>query len=251
MDIAVEVSNLTVKKGDFCALEGVSFTVGRGEFAAILGPNGAGKTTLLKAIIGIEKPISGEIKFFGKPSHELPPSAIGYVAQFKTLDKTFPAVTCDLVASGLLRRWPWRISPQIHIAVTEALSYVSAAELCHKPLKWLSGGELQRVYLARALVRNPQILLLDEPATGIDPAGELDMYNVLETYLREKNAAALVVTHDWLAARHHADRAVLLNKSVISEGAPKNALADEFMRVAFGHEGHWHAMNSQGGAGDD
>ncbi len=246
---AVEIRNLTVDKGGFRALENVNLTVGQGEFAAILGPNGAGKTTLIKAILGLEKPVSGEISLFGMPRRSLSPKDIGYVAQFKTLDKTFPAVTCDLVASGLARTWPWRIPPQAHIAVSEALSYVSASDLCHKPLKWLSGGELQRVYLARALVRKPRLLLLDEPATGIDPAGEIDMYHVLENYIKEKNAAALIVTHDWLAARHHASKAILLNKNVISVGDPSEALLDEYMRTAFGHEGHYHPA-AEGGARD-
>lgn len=249
MTNAVEIRNLTVAKGGFRALENVELTLEQGEFAAILGPNGAGKTTLIKAILGLERPIAGEILLFGKSRRQMAPGDIGYVAQFKTLDKTFPAVTCDLVASGLARTWPWRISPQVHMAVAEALSFVSATDLCHKPLKWLSGGELQRVYLARALVRKPRLLLLDEPATGIDPAGELDMYHVLENYIKEKNAAALVVTHDWLAARHHASKAILLNKRVISVGKPSEALLDEYMRAAFGHEGHFHPAGD-GGEGD-
>jgi zinc transport system ATP-binding protein len=123
----------------------------------------------------------------------------------------------------------------------ETLALVGAEHLCHRPIGWLSGGELQRVYLARALVRNPKLLLLDEPATGIDPIGEDDMYQILEQYQVKSDVTILMVTHDWLAAKHHATQVLLLNRRQMSFGPPELALADEPMRRAFGHVGHTHA----------
>lgn len=246
MSAAIEVTRLTVQLGAFTALEGVSFSVQPGETVAVLGPNGAGKTTLIHALLGLVQPIAGGIKILGLPPLQVPAEAIGYVPQLKTVDRGFPALTCELVASGRRRSWPARLTRTEHREVTAALNLVGAASLCHKPLRWLSGGELQRVYLARALVRRPKLLLLDEPATGIDLVGEDDMYAHLEQYQRESGCAVLMVTHDWLAAQHHAAKALLLNRKLVGFGAPAEALSDENMRQAFGHTGHIHPPGREG-----
>ncbi len=245
MNAAIEVSNLTVKLGAFTALEDVSFCARPGETIAVMGPNGAGKTTLIHALLGLIQPTSGGIRILGHPPLQAPAAHIGYVPQFKTIDRGFPALTCELVASGRRRSWPARITRAEHQEVTAALSLVGAANLCHKPLRWLSGGELQRVYLARAIVRKPKLLLLDEPATGIDLVGEDDMYEHLEQYQRESGCAVLMVTHDWLAAKHHAAKALLLNRKLVSFGPPVEALSDEKMRHAFGHIGHDHPSDKE------
>jgi zinc transport system ATP-binding protein len=242
----IEVSNLTVRLGAFTALEGVSFSVQPGETVAVLGPNGAGKTTLIHALLGLVQPAAGSVEILGHPPLEAPAEQIGYVPQLKTVDRGFPALTCELVASGHRRSWPGRLSRAEHRETTHALSLVGAANLCHKPLRWLSGGELQRVYLARALIRQPKLLLLDEPATGIDLVGEDDMYTHLEQYQRESGCAVLMVTHDWLAAQHHATKALLLNRKLMGFGPPAEALSDENMRQAFGHTGHVHPQNREG-----
>ncbi len=237
---AIEVSGLTVRLGGFTALDGVSFTALPGETVAVLGPNGAGKTTLIHVLLGLVQPTAGSIEILGKPPLQAPAKHIGYVPQLKTVDRGFPAVTCELVASGRRRSWPGRLTQSEHRETTRALEMVGAPNLCHKPLRWLSGGELQRVYLARALVRKPKLLLLDEPATGIDLVGEDDMYEYIEQYQRESGCAVLMVTHDWLAAQHHAAKALLLNRAVVGFGTPAEALSDSHMRQAFGHEGHVH-----------
>jgi zinc transport system ATP-binding protein len=236
----LEITNLTVTLGNFKAIDNLSIKVQGGEFVAILGPNGAGKSTLLKAILGLIQNASGEIRILGFENRKVPAGSIGYVPQIKTLDKNFPAVTCDLVASGLKMRWPAWMSKADHDLVADTLELVGAHHLIHKPLGWLSGGELQRVYLARAIIRKPKLLLLDEPATGIDAVGEDDMYRILEAYLAENKITVMMVTHDWLAARHHATRALLLNRHLVSFGAPDAALDDKNMREAFGHIGHSH-----------
>jgi len=165
------------------------------------------------------------------------------VPQFKTLDRSFPALSIELVASGLRRRWPFRLAAREREAARAALRRVRGEDLAYRRLSRLSGGELQRVYLARAFVRGPRMLLLDEPATGMDVLGEADMYRVLEQYQRDHRATVLMITHDWEAARHHATHVLILNRRVIGFGPPERALSDECLRRAFGHVGHPHGLS--------
>lgn len=242
MEYAVEIEDLSVTLGNFKALQNVSFKVRPGEFVAIIGPNGAGKSTLIKAILGLLPHYEGKVRVFGRDVRESDVEWIGYVPQLKTIDRSFPAITCDLVASGMKGRWPARLTKQTHKRVNAALELVGARHLCHKSLGVLSGGEIQRVYLARAMVRQPRLLLLDEPATGIDMVGEDDMYTYLENYLEKAKATIMAVTHDPLAARHHADNVLLINRRLICFGPPEEALDDEHLRDAFGHLGHLHPL---------
>jgi zinc transport system ATP-binding protein len=240
MTYAVEIENLSVTLGDFMALEDISFNVESGDFVAIIGPNGSGKTTLLKAILGLIPDYSGEIRIFGKDIRETKTVEIGYVPQLKTLDRSFPAITCDLVASAIHGSWPGRMTKKDHDKVMGFLKLVGADHLCHKQLGHLSGGEIQRVYLARAIVNKPRLLLLDEPATGIDVVGEDYMYEIIEEYLAHAEATVLMVTHDWLAAKHHANKALVINRKLISFGPPDEALNVKHLRSAFGHLRHAH-----------
>ncbi len=242
MTYAVEIENLSVILGDFRALQDISLRVESGDFVAVIGPNGAGKSTLIRAILGLVPRYEGTIRIFGKDIRDSRTEHIGYVPQLKTIDRGFPAVTCDLVASGMKARWPVRLTRKDHDRVNEALELVSARHLCHKSLGHLSGGEIQRVYLARAIVREPRLLLLDEPATGIDAVGEDDMYTILEEYLSKAEATVMMVTHDWLAARHHANKVLLMNRKLIGYGQPADVLSDDNLRDAFGHLGHIHPL---------
>ncbi|GAB5601575.1 ABC transporter ATP-binding protein [Thermus sp. FJN-A] len=237
---ALEVQGLSVRFGEFQALEGVSFRVPEGAFVAIVGPNGAGKSTLLKAVLGLV-PFRGEVRVYGRPLAEAEPLWFGYVPQIKTFDRTFPALALELVATGLLRRWPFRLSPEVRRKAQAALERVGAGALAERSLGRLSGGQLQRVYLARALIRNPRLLLLDEPATGVDRVGEVDLYRYLEAYQKASGATVLMITHDWEAA-HHASHVLVLNRRVVGFGPPERALTEECLRQAFGHLGHAHGL---------
>ncbi|MCX6646309.1 MAG: metal ABC transporter ATP-binding protein [bacterium] len=243
---AIEIENLSVRLGSFLALRSITTAVNEGDFAAIIGPNGAGKSTLLRAILGLVPLETGSISLFGQPFDKTSPEWIGYVPQLKTIDRNFPAVTCDLVASGMYRSWPGILTKKDHERVHEALEMVGAENLTHKPLGHLSGGEIQRVYLARAIVRKPRLLLLDEPATGIDAVGEDQMYSILDSYLEQADTTVLMVTHDWLAARHHATKAMLINRNLIAYGPSSEALSDSNLRAAFGHIGHAHHLQEEG-----
>jgi zinc transport system ATP-binding protein len=240
--IAVEA--LTVRYGDRPAVSDLSFAVPAGAFMAIVGPNGSGKTTLVRTLLGLETPHAGTVRLFGRAPDAAPTDRIGYVPQVKTLDRQFPARAADLVQSALQRRWPWR--PAAADRVQEALRRVDAADLAERPLDALSGGELQRVYLARALVRRPDLVLLDEPTTGVDATGTLDLYDLLEDYQDASGATVVMVTHDWNAAYHHADRVLVLDGTQVSFGPPREALQETHLRQAFGHVGHAHAMLAGG-----
>ncbi len=237
----LKVESLTVRFGKLTALDNVSFALQGGEFLAVVGPNGSGKSTLLKCLLGLQRIDSGSISLLGHSPEDLPSSRIGYVPQVKTLDRSFPASSCELVVSGLRRRWPWRIPPAEHERAEAALRQVGIGHLSHRALSALSGGELQRVYLARALAREPEVLVLDEPATGIDATAEQDMYDILDRVNREMGVTIIMVTHDWLAARHHCSHALLLKNVLIASGPSLPALNDANMALAFGHAGHDHA----------
>jgi zinc transport system ATP-binding protein len=240
--LAIEVESLSVRFGDFFALEGLTFTIPQNRFVAIVGPNGAGKSTLLKVLLGLVSPSDGSAAIFESSPGDVPANWVGYVPQAKTMDRSFPALSLELVLTGLEGSWPWRRKKTNYTRAFAALEQVGAGHLAERPLGRLSGGELQRVYLARSIVREPRVLVLDEPATGIDAVGEADMYRLLEDYQKRSGATFLMVTHDWHAATHHADFVLLLNRKQISFGKPSDALAEENLRLAFGHIGHEHAL---------
>ena len=177
----------------------------------------------------------------GQSPAQVNPAQIGYVPQVKGFDRSFPAVALELVVSGLRRSWPFWMNAHERQLAYQALEQVGVAELAHRPLGKLSGGELQRVFLARALARQPRLLLLDEPATGIDALGEADLYRHLENYQQASGATILMITHDWEAASHHASLVLLLNRQVIALAPAAQALTHECLSRAFGHVGHAHA----------
>ena len=220
------------------ALQDVSFDLPAGEFLAVVGPNGAGKSTLIKVALGLLKPNKGHATIFGEDagSH---PERIGYVPQLKTFDRSFPATALELVVSGLRRSWPAFVRQEERERALGALRTVGADKLMGRPLAKLSGGELQRAFLARALVRRPDIVLLDEPATGVDFLAEHDLYELLERYQRDTGATVAMITHDLSAARYHSSRVLVLNRRVYGYGLPE-VLGESCLREAYGHAGHAH-----------
>lgn len=238
---AIHMHRVGVRLGDAPVLEDVTFEAASDCFLAIVGPNGAGKSTLVKVALGLLTPQRGHAALFGEVAGAHP-ERIGYVPQLKTFDRTFPASAVELVATGLRRRWPGRVTPAERELARAALSRVGAERLERRQLARLSGGELQRAYLARALVRRPQLVLLDEPATGVDYLAEHDLYDLLERYQADTGATVAMVTHDLAAARFHADRVLVLNRRVHGFGTPDEVLCEPCLEAAFGHHGHHHAL---------
>lgn len=236
---ALHVHRVSVRFGGVTALQDVSFDLARGQSLAIVGPNGAGKSTLVRVALGLVRTDAGHAAIFGRNAG-VDPRRIGYVPQLKTFDRSFPATALELVVSGWRLRWPGVVSAEERRLAGEALAGVGADHLLPRPLAGLSGGELQRVYLARALVRRPDLVLLDEPATGVDFLGEHDLYDLLERYQRKSEAAIVMITHDLSAARYHADRVLVLNRRAHGFGTPDEVLTDECLRAAYGHLGHEH-----------
>jgi len=232
----VTAEGVTVRFGPVTALADVRFHIAPGDFLAVLGPNGSGKTTLFHCILGLTG-YDGSIVNRAQ--------RVGFVPQIKTFDRSFPGKAVEVVTSGITGRWPgWR-DRRHYPQAREALERVGASEYAARPLAALSGGQLQRVYLARALVHTPDLLLLDEPAAGVDRVGEHDIYEYLEAYqARHPGVAIAMITHDWEVARHHADKSLILNHRVIGFGASADVLTEECLRQAFGHMGHAHELGS-------
>jgi zinc transport system ATP-binding protein len=238
---ALHFHHVSVRFGDADVLNDVSFNLGSGEFLAIVGPNGAGKSTLMKVALGLVTPLKGHAALFGEDAGRRP-ERVGYVPQLKTFDRTFPATVLELVVSGLRRSWPARIRPPEREAARTALEQVGAAALERRALARLSGGELQRAFLARALVRRPALVLLDEPATGVDFLAEHDLYDLLENYQGESGATVAMITHDLAAARYHSSRVAVINRRLHGFGSPHEVLCEKCLKEAFGHLGHAHGI---------
>lgn len=238
----IDIKGLSVRFGNYDALSGLDLHIEEHSFVAIVGPNGAGKSTFLKVLLGLIPDYAGDVRIFGHAVKDVPPDWIGYVPQFKTMDRKFPALSIELVLTGITRIWPWKIGSSAYDRAYAALRQTGAEHLAKRPIGTLSGGELQRICLARSIVREPRLVILDEPATGIDTVGEADMYAQLEHYQENSGATVLMITHDWHAATHHADYVLLLNKKLISFGPPASALNEENLRLAFGHIGHKHTV---------
>lgn len=247
---SIEVNDLSVTLGAYKALDGINFALEEDSFCAIVGPNGGGKTTLLKVLLNVEKPTAGAIKIYGLDQTKQPKFSIGYVPQIKTLDRSFPATALELVSSGITGSWPSAMNRDQKHKASEALALVGAEMLAGRQLSKLSGGELQRIYLARSIARRPRMLLLDEPATGIDQAGAKGLIDLLDNYRSQTRATIVMVTHDLDSAYHHADRVLLVNHKQLCFDRPNVALSECYLREAFGHIGHKHGMIGGGHSHD-
>lgn len=221
------------------ALDAISFSVAPGEFLGIIGPNGSGKTTLLKAILGLIAPTSGRATIFDCTCHELQchhRARIGYLPQRSHIDPNFPITVFEAVlmgrygAIGLFHR-PTRSD---HNLVTEALTEVGLLDLRYRPLGQLSGGQQQRVFIARALAQQPQVLLLDEPTTGLDAPTQSSLLVLTQRLNRERGLTILFVTHEINVVSPVVDRLALLNSRLVAIGPPADILKKETLSAVYG-----------------
>lgn len=233
MEHAIEIHRLTVDYGKNRALDGVCLTVDAGEYLGIIGPNGGGKTTLLGAILGTVRPTAGTVSLFGAPAAR-GRSRIGYVPQFAGLDRAFPITVGEVVATAYLGGGlhPFRHLGKREAALSEGvLEEVGLGGFSRRLVSELSGGEFQRVLLARALARSPEVLLLDEPTSGVDPATRARIYELLE----EKNRAGmtvLMVTHDMLAVSSSVKKLACLSRTLVYHGEPE--LSEDVSTAMYG-----------------
>lgn len=212
----LEFNNVSFGYGEGLILCDVTFSVDMGEFIGIIGPNGGGKTTLLKLILSSIAPLSGKVSLFGAaPEENL--RRIGYVPQCLGYDKKFPISVEELVLSGLLSQLPWYglYSKAQKVRAAEAMDKVGVLHLAKRPIGSLSGGQMQRALIARALVAAPSLLLLDEPTANIDQQAEREIFALLR-HLAGGEVTILMVTHDLNASIEQVDRVLCVQGGVTS-----------------------------------
>ena len=234
----LRVENMSVKIGTDCILKDVNLHVHCGEMAAIIGPNGAGKSTFLKAILG-QREYEGVIAF-SEPGQRSKKPRIGYVPQSPAFDPSDPVSVSDLFACCMSRRPAFLgLGKAMKDTVAECLSRVHGEELVNKRVGTLSGGELQRVLLALALTPQPDLLILDEPVSGVDQNGLESFYQTVDELKRTNHMAILLVSHDLDVVRRYADRVALMQGTIVRQGDPETVFdSEEFAQVFYTREGH-------------
>ncbi|MDU0968729.1 MAG: anchored repeat-type ABC transporter ATP-binding subunit [Actinomycetaceae bacterium] len=221
----LEVADLAVSYGPIEALHDVSLTMNRGEFVGLVGPNGAGKTTLLRTILGILTPTRGSVRVAGCTGRAAA-ARVGYVPQRHDFAWDYPVSVEQVVMTGLtpLLGFGRRPKQRHYEACLRALRHVAMDDLRERTIGDLSGGQRQRVLVARALAREPDLLLLDEPFTGLDQP-TIDLLFDLFADLAEHGSTLLMSTHDLAGARQRCPRLVLVNRTVMAD-APAAELSD-------------------------
>ena len=228
---AVTVRNLTVAFDSVVVLEDLTFEIPQGTITAIIGPNGSGKTTLIKAILGLVKHASGEIKLFDQHIHDVRPS-IGYVPQRFSFEKTFPITVREFLSlSAHAHSTPEQLQ-------TKLKEVGLKAEILKKQLGSLSGGQLQRVLIAQATLNDPSILVLDEPATGIDVIGEAAFYEIIKKLNAAHGTTVILVSHDISMVQASVDEVICVNKRLMCYGPPKSAMTATNLKKLFGEHTH-------------
>lgn len=234
--------NLAVHYDNRSALRDVNFSINRGEITALLGPNGAGKSTLLKVLAGMIPPSHGSASFEGNDLNG-PEHRITYVPQRSSVDWKFPISVMECTKLGLARgRSRWKpFSRRDNAKAMQALQYVGMDHLAEAQIDALSGGQQQRMFIARALLNEGDVLLLDEPFTGVDvPTQELLVE--LLTDLKSRGTAIVYATHDLAQAARTADHALLLNGEILADGTPAEIFRKDLLLRTFG--GHLVSVES-------
>lgn len=229
---AVQIENLSVYYGQTPALTNVCMDVYEGEFLGIMGPNGGGKSTLLKAILGLIPITKGNIQIYGQNfgnNEEL----IGYVPQFASMDKNFPISCFEVVLSGCMKRGLhpfFQFTKKDKAFACEQIERVGIAKLANKKIGELSGGEFQKMLIARALAVNPKLMLLDEPTASVDASSKEQIYELLAKLNNEMTI--MLVTHDLNAISSKVRNLACLNGSLVYHGEPK--INDNIVQKLYG-----------------
>lgn len=229
---AISVKNLTVKYGSQMILNHLSFDVEKGSVTAVIGPNGSGKTTLFKALLSFI-PYEGSVKIFQKPIQECLPR-IGYVPQHFDFDRSLPITVREFLSFT---------APNGSVKAEEICREVKADKLADKLIGELSGGELQRVLIAQALLKEPDLLFLDEPAAGIDIEGAKTFYELIHHVNQEHEATIMLISHEVDMVYDLADQILCLKNSLVCDGPPRQVLTKEVMRKLYGP--HMNLHNSE------
>jgi len=223
----ISVHNLDVSLNGHSILRNVNFEVEQGELVAIIGPNGAGKTTLLKTLLGLIKPKKGNIKIFGKNINESLPD-ISYVPQKFVFDKSFPITVLEFLDMSMK-----------HVdtnAVSHAIKELKLESLLKHKIGSLSGGQMQRLLIARALLNKPKIIFLDEPTAGVDIGGAMSFYDIINHQNKVHNITIVMISHEINMVYKYATQILCLNKDLICDGTPKDAITKEVLDKLYGSD---------------
>lgn len=229
----LDVQNITVRYNGQVALEEINFHLHKAERVAVVGPNGAGKSTLFKVISGVLPPNAGEVNIFGsRPRGHV---CIAYIPQRSQVDWSFPVSVADVVMMGRsaklgMLNWPHKRDWEY---VQRALEIVELSDLASRQIGQLSGGQQQRMFIARALAQEAELMLMDEPLSGLDTPSQEGLLNLLDS-LKDQNVTVMVATHDLDQAARHFDRIMLLNRRIIAFDVPQNVMHTEHLLQAYG-----------------
>ncbi len=229
----LDVQNISVRYNGRAALEDITFHLHAGERIAVVGPNGAGKSTLFKVVAGVLQPTAGEVNIFGSRPHAH--VCIAYIPQRSQVDWSFPVNVADVVMMGRsaklgLLNWPHKKDWE---HVHRALEIVALSDLAERQIGQLSGGQQQRMFIARALAQEAELMLMDEPLSGLDTPSQEGLLNLLDT-LRSQNVTVMVATHDLDQAARHFDRIMLLNRRIIAFDVPQHVMHTDHLVQAYG-----------------
>ena len=229
----IKIKDIGVKLGKDEILKNVSIHIHCGELTVIIGRNGAGKSTLLKAILG-EIKHTGTIEFFDIKQEKYENLKVGYVPQSINIEKHMPTTVYDFVAAIISNKPIWlKKYKDVYEKIKEHLKIFQADSLIDKSIGDLSGGELQRVLLSVATIDNPNLLILDEPVSGIDKNGIKEFFNLVDVLKKEYDMAIILVSHDFNLVKKFADKVVLLDKTIIKKGTPEEIFSSKEYKERF------------------
>lgn len=233
----IEVKDVSFSYNGNPILQDISFTVEEGEYLGIIGPNGGGKTTLFKVILGLLRPQTGEVRIYGEPLEGFKKKhLIGYVPQRSISDYYFPATIEEVVRSGRTARLGLfrRFSKDDLSAVKRVMEITDVAKLKDRLIGQVSGGERQRVFIARALASDPKILILDEPDVGVDVTAQEKFYSFLEDLNSSLGITILLISHDIDVVAHQAKSILCLNRRLVCHGPPRDFITEDYMQKLYG-----------------
>jgi len=233
----VELEGVGVLYGEVRALDRINLTVEPGDFLGIIGPNGSGKTTLLRVMLGLLTPQEGSVRLFGQPPASFREwRRLGYVPQRAALDPSLPVTVQEVVASGLVASLGLfqRIGRAERTRVREALARTGMEAHARSRIGALSTGQQQRVLIARALVSDPELIILDEPTGGVDPEAQISFYAMLHHLNREREVTLVLVSHDIGVVAKEVTKLACLNRRLVFHGRPGDFLSDAALTALYG-----------------